>query len=449
VSGETRTGKDPAGALRAGYKKSEGAIAPSSLPLVKHHQDFEVAMNKGTHFSGQPILAQIVKLIPQVAVQRLARTHGTDRYYKKFKTYDHVVAMLYTIFGRCTSIREVVTGMLACENRLKHAGVTYIPRRSTLSDANCRRDAKVFEALYGYLYRRYASGLPDSHQEKWMSKLFIVDSTTISLFQEILKTVGRTPLNGKRKGGVKAHTLMKADEDVPRLVRLTAASTHDHTFLKEIDLPTGSIITFDRAYVDYAVYNRWTALAITFVTRLKTNTVLKALEERPVSDEEKENGVVSDTVSELGHAEQQNKVTGRLIVYTYKDARTKRQRTLRFFTNNLEMDASTIARIYRQRWQIEMLFKRIKQNFPLQYFLGDNENAIKIQIWCALIADLLLKVIRRGCERDWSFANLASMVRHHLMNYIDLRGFLNNPEKAILEARRMRPSQPAWSLFPT
>jgi hypothetical protein len=405
-------------------------------------------MNKGTHFSGQPILAQILGLIPRSTVTQLAREHRTDRYYKKFKTYDHLVAMLYTIYARCTSIREVVTGMLASENRLRHAGVVYTPRRSTLADANGRRDHRVFEAIYQDIYQLYAKHLPDSRSDRWASKLFIVDSTTISLFQEILKTVGRTPLNGKRKGGVKAHTLMKADEDVPRLVLLTPASTHDHTFLKNIKVPPGSVLVFDKAYVDYLIYNQWTERGIYYVTRLKSSAVWECLEECPVTDADRAAGIISDKIVQLGHADQPNKVKARLVVYRHKDPKTESERTFEYLTNYFDLDALSVAEIYKRRWQIETLFKRIKQNYPLQYFLGDSENAIKIQIWCALIADLLLKVIRKGNERAWSFANLASMVRLHLMNYINLKSFLQNPEKAIEAEKLKRKEQEEWNLFP-
>lgn len=402
-------------------------------------------MNKGTHFSGQPILAQIMNLVSRNKVQQLAHHYGTDRYYKKFRTYDHLVAMLYTVFNRCTSLREVVTGMLACENRLRHVGVSYTPRRSTLADANCRRDERVFEAIHCYLYRTYASALPDSNSQRWKSRLFIVDSTTITLFQEILKTAGRTPLNGKRKGGVKAHTLMKADEDVPRLVRLTAASANDRSFMKEIEVPSGSVIVFDRAYVNYEIYNRWTEQSVSFVTRLNAHCVVESLQEHSVPEDEQSAGVLSDTAVMLGYENQRQRVKARRIVYRDKESK----RTFQFLTNNVEMEPSTIAKIYQQRWQIETLFKRIKQNYPLQYFLGDNVNAIKIQIWCALIADLLLKVIRKGCTRSWSFANLASMVRLHLMTYIDLGSFLDDPEKALMRRRTRRRGELEWSLFPT
>lgn len=402
-------------------------------------------MNQGTHFSGQPILAQLLKLVPRVEVQRLAREHGADRYYKKFKTYEHLVAMLYATLASCTSLREVVTGMLACDRRLGHLAISHAPRRSTLADANCKRDCEVFAAIYRFLYRRYASFLPDSRSKRWRSKLFIVDSTTISLFQEILKNSGRSPLTGKRKGGVKAHTLMKADEDVPRVVCFTSGAAHDRVFMKKIAVPAGSIIVFDRAYLDYGLFKRWKREGTTVVTRLVKNQILTEEQERPVSDSARSVGVLSDTKVLLGHKRQRNKVQARVIRFC--DAATGRH--FEFVTTNFRLGPATIAQIYRQRWQIETFFKRIKQNYPLRYFLGDNANAIKIQIWCAVIADLLLKLVRKQCKRPWAFANLASMVRIHLMTYIDLMSFLQNPEKALKAQYPQQEKPREWSLFPT
>lgn len=400
-------------------------------------------MNQDTHFSGQPILAQLMAMIPRSAVERLARRHRSDHYYKQFKTYDHLVTMMYAVFSRCTSIREVVTGMLASKRRLEHVGRIHLPRRSTLADANRRRDYRVFEALHGYLYRRYAHVLPDSRSQDWVSKLYIVDSTTISLFQAILKNAGRPALNGKRKGGVKAHTLIKADEDVPRLVRLTSGATNDRTFMKLIDLPRGSIVAFDRGYNHYQRFNEWTEAGIDFVTRVHSNAIWECLQEHPVSDEERLRGVILDQVVEFGHSTHPHKVKARRVVF----ADPQGGRPFEFLTNNQTMSPSTIAQIYARRWQIELLFKRLKQNFPLQYFLGDNANAIKLQIWCALIADLLLNVVRAKSKRLWAFANLVSMVRLHLTTYINLASFLNDPEKAL--RRRNTEIDLQMSLFPT
>lgn len=390
-------------------------------------------MNKGTYFTGQPIFSQIISLIPRSKIAQLSKEHKADRYYKKFKTYDHLVSMLYTIFNGCTSIREVVTGLMACEGKLNHLGLTYSVRKSTLSDANCNRDEKVFEAVYSLLYKLYSPDLPDSRKEKWFSKLFIFDSTTISLFQEILKNAGRNPMNGKRKGGIKAHTLIKADQDIPCLVKFTAASSHDSNFMKAIDLPAGSIVTFDKGYNDYNVFENWKKQSVIFVTRVRKNSIFKILKNREISDHQKHKGILRDCEIMLGHNHNKSitKVRARLIRYYDQ----KNQREFKFLTNDFKMAPATIATIYKHRWQIESLFKRIKQNYPLKYFLGDNENAIKIQIWCALIADLLLKYIRKQVKRKWAFSNLASMIRLHLMNYIHLIKFLANPERAIMAAR--------------
>jgi hypothetical protein len=403
-------------------------------------------MNKGTFFTGQPIFSQIINLIPKDKILRLSKHHQTDRYYKKFKTYEHLISMLYTIFNGCTSIREVVTGLMACEGKLQHLGLNYSVRKSTLSDANCDRNEKVFEAIYQLLYHLYSSDLPDSRKEKWFSKLFIFDSTTISLFQEILKNAGRNPMNGKRKGGIKAHTLIKADQDIPCLVKFTAASAHDSPFMKAVELPAGSIVTFDKGYSDYNVFANWKKQSVIYVTRIRKSSVFEIIKNREVTDHQKQKGVVGDSEIILGHNHHKKitKVQARLIRYYDK----KNEREFQFLTNDFKLAPATIAKIYKHRWQIESLFKRIKQNYPLRHFLGDNENAIKIQIWCALISDLLLKHIRKQVKRKWAFSNLTSMIRLHLMNYIHLIRFLANPERAILLARKP-PTQLSMQLFQT
>lgn len=402
-------------------------------------------MRKNTYFTGQPIFSQIINLIPRNKIEQLARQSQTDRYYKKFKTYDHLISMLYCILNDCSSIREVVTGLLACENKLLHLGLTYSVRRSTLSEANCNRTEKVFENIYKLVYSKYAQSLPDSQNKKWPSKLYIFDSTTISLFQQILKNAGRPAMNGKRKGGIKAHTLIKADQDVPCLVEFTAASAHDAPFLHAAKLPAGSIATFDKAYVDYNVFANWTNQAVTFVTRIRKSAVFETCSSLEVTEAQQKKGVISDKVIILGHNHNKKitKLKARLITFYDK----KQNRYFEFLTNNGGFAPATIAQIYKRRWQIEGLFKRIKQNYPLRYFLGDNENAIKIQIWCALIADLLLKYIQKTAKKRWAFSNLAAMVRLHLMTYIHLINFLNDPEKAILKERKTVSFN--LSLFPT
>lgn len=398
-------------------------------------------MNKSSFFTGQPIFSQIISMLSECPIKKLSQVHQGDRYCKKFKTYDHLVTMLYTIFNRCTSIREVTTGLMACETKLNHLGINYSVRRSTLSDANTRRNAQIFESIYYWLYKRYHNFLPDSQSNKWGSRLYVMDSTTITLFQEILKGAGTRSIDGKRKGGMKAHTLMKADEDVPQLIKLTASSCADTSFMKEINLPKGSILTFDKGYNNYKLLKKWDSQGVSWVSRLRKAAILEFLEDRPLTEKQTSRGVRSDQLAILGHNHHKpTKLKVRLITFFDR----KKDREFQFLTNNTTLSALTISNIYKRRWEIETLFKRIKQNYPLRNFLGDTENAIRIQIWCALIADLLLNVIQKQIKKHWGFMNLASMIRLHLMTYINLWQFLNHPEKIFHKPRYSPPS-----LFPT
>lgn len=383
-------------------------------------------MNKSTFFSGQPIFTQLLKFIPKDIVFRIAREGKADRYCKRFSTYEHLVTILYSIFNNCNSLREVATGMLASEQRLNHLGIRYHPRRSTISDANSRRPAEVFGEIYFNLFKRYAQFLSDSRIKNQASKLYIFDSTTISLFQEVLRTGGQNPANGKRKGGIKVHTLIRSDQDVPCMIRFSSAVANDSQFLKDVHIPKGSIIVFDRGYHDFNKLNQFTNDGITWVTRNHKIFAYNVIQQYPIPDTSA--SIISDQQIQLGWRSG-TKVMARLV--TYYDAQSKEQ--YQFLTNNYKMSAGNIASLYKKRWQIELLFKRMKQNYPLKYFLGDSENAIKIQIWCTLIADLLLKIVKKGAAAKWSFSNLAAMVRLHLMTYIDLFGFLKSPEKALLK----------------
>ena len=383
-------------------------------------------MNKSNFFSGQPIFTQLLKLIPKEAILSIVRDNKADHYCKRFNTYEHLVTILYSIFNNCNSLREITTGMMASEQRLAHLGVRYHPRRSTISDANNRRQAEVFEKIYFSIFKKYAHFLSDSRTKNRASKLYILDSTTIRLFQEILRTGGPTPASGKRKGGIKVHTMIRSDQDVPCMIRFSSGVAHDSQYLKEIHLPKGSVIVFDRGYRDFATLNRFTCDGITWVTRRTDYLALAEKDNliKPCSDK----SIIYDRRVIIGHRTIKHRVNARFIRYLDPDS----GEVYEYFTNNLKMNSSTIVALYRKRWQIELLFKRMKQNYPLKYFLGDSENAIKIQIWCSLIADLLLKVVKKAVAAKWSFSNLAAMVRLHLMTYIDLFGFLKSPEKSLL-----------------
>lgn len=230
------------------------------------------------------------------------------------------------------------------------------------------------------------------------------------------------------------------------LVRYSSAARHDKNFLRHIDLAKGSIIVFDRAYNDYKQYSRFGDEDITFVTRQKKNAVYEQGDvfENP---NKTDSGVQKDEEIFLTYNEnkEEKKLRVRRIIFYDK----KQDKTLIFITNNFEFEAKTITLIYKKRWQIEMLFKQLKQNFPLQYFLGDNQNAIEIQIWVSMIANLLITLLKKKIKRKWVFSNLVSLIRLHLMDYINIYKFLENPEKSWNEVNQKRKNEYENSLFPT
>ena len=397
-------------------------------------------MNKSKNFSGQPIIKQLLKLVSPTIISRTAQKHKSDRYYKRFKTYDHLVTMLYGTLSGVSSLRELSTILLACEGRIGHLNLKYFPKRSTLSDANKNRSSEVFSSIYYSLFNQYRGFLSDSSSLSLAVKhLKIVDSSTISLFSDILRGVGRNPINGKKKGGIKMHTMINALEDVPCLVRFTSATTHDHMFLKDLNLEKGSFVVFDKAYNDYKQYDQWTNEDIYFVTRQKDNARYTSITEFGLSD------TTSDAVLRDERITVQKKdKTIELRRVAYWNSKTNK--AFEFISNNFLISPDKIAAIYKHRWQIETMFKRLKQNFPLKYFLGDNQNAIEIQIWCGLIIQLLMLVIQRKTKRKWAYSNMVSMIRFHLMTYIDLFKFLENPGKQWLELTT-KPTDKQLKLF--
>ena len=384
-------------------------------------------MDKSTHFFGNSVFGQLISLIDDKIIIRNSLKHKSDRYVKHFTLKDHLISMAFCVFAKCSSLREVSGAMLGLSGKTKHFKLESLPYRSTLSDANMRREADVFCDIYNDLLKEYQYIISDSRMKQIINKhVKIFDSTTISLFQDILKCTGRTPSNGKRKGGIKMHTVIDVDQAVPKLVWFTNASTNDHVLLPKLTLGEDIIYIFDKGYNDYKAFKSFCDSQTGFVTRLKDNAIYK-VEEKLYIDECIHSGVLSDEIIEIEVKEGNTKSKLRLRKITFYDRVLKRK--FEFLTNLFDMRADMIAALYKLRWQIELLFKQFKQNFPLKYFLGDNENAIKIQIYCALIVNLLITVIQKQLKRRWAFSKLVSFCRIHLFNYIHLTRFLENPEK--------------------
>ena len=399
-------------------------------------------MGKSTHFFGQPIYGQLIKLLEKSKILQMSRKHGGERYVKSFDGFTHLLTMLYAVIMRFDSLREIETSMTAEVRKLHHIGIESVPKRSTLSDANARRSEKFFEEVYRDLYETNKSKLTsDSRRggtEEWLKRLRIIDSTTISLFSNLIfKGVGRHPKTGRKKGGIKVHAVIHANEGVPCDVQFTSAVTNDTFMLVPSKFSEREIAAMDRAYINYGKFEELTEQNVVYVTKMKKNLnyelLLDFMEMTPAGKMEYREQIVVFSKGDTRHI-------ARIITYVdFKKG--KLPRLISLLTNDFDMRPETIVEIYRRRWQIESLFKQIKQNFPLRYFYGESANAIKIQIWVTLIANLLLSLLQSSLERRWSFSGLATMVRIVLMYYLNMNTFFNKPDED-LRLMLMEASEP-------
>lgn len=337
--------------------------------------------------------------------------------------------MLFGILSRCDSMAEICEGMKALGGKLNHLGLQKAPAKSTASDGLRKRDSSFFEALYYKLVEQYKGFLSDCQTYGLTFKeLLIIDSSTIRLISDILKGVGRNPKNdGKKKGGLKVHMLIDAVQSVAKFVRITEAKVHDKNFLSQIQLPAHSMLVFDKAYNYYKQFAKWTEERIYFVTRQKNNTICEVIEMIMAKDLfEGETGVYREEIIEISYKENKEEKKLKLRRIYYCD---EKNRQFVFITNNFDITAEEVAFIYKKRWQIELLFKKMKQNFQLHYFYGENENAIRTQVWCTLIAQLLLTVLQKMANVKKAFSTVATLVRIHLISLLDVYKLLRNVKR--------------------
>jgi hypothetical protein len=387
---------------------------------------------------GQPIFKQIMNLVDKVDINGLIRKHESDYYYKSFKTRTHLFTMLFGILSRCDSMTEVCEGLRAMGGKLNHLGMDQAPAKSTACDGLRNRSHKFFEDLYFTLVKHYHSFLSDSRTFGLTFKeVLIIDSTTIRLFSDILKGVGRNPKgDGKKKGGMKVHMLIDAVQSVGRFIKMTAAKVNDQKFLKSLELISDSMIVFDKAYNYYHQFALWTQKRVYFVTRIKKNAVYTIIDVKREHYRKKGKAkVLRDEIIELeyhpekedGKQDLKTKLIMRLRKVSYQD---EQNRYYDFLTNNFDITAEDVAFLYKKRWGIEILFKKMKQNFQLHYFYGENENAIYTQVWCTLIAQLLLTVTQKIAQAKKAFSVVASLVRIHLISNLDVNELLRSTKRS-------------------
>ena len=369
---------------------------------------------------GQPVFKQLIKMLPREQFDLLVQQQGGDRYYKTFYSWEQLITMLFGIFSRCDSMGEVCDGMRALGGKLNHLGMDCSPSKSTAGDALRDRDNELFKLYYFALIAYFKPLLSVSRKEKVsFEEFYAFDSTTISLFSDVMKGVGRNPKDdGKKKGGLKVHMLTDVHADTAVFAKISQAKMHDKKFLQHLNPAKGSMLVFDKAYNYYQQFADWTQEGVFFVCRLKDNA--KALLQEVIFEkalEKNECGVYKvEHIHLLYKKDKQEKTLCLRLVY-YKD---EKGRKYKFITNNWYITSEEVALIYKYRWTIELTFKKLKQNFQLHFFYSETENGIKTQIWCTLIAHLLLNVIQLINKSKKAFSTIAALVRIHLISHLDL-----------------------------
>jgi hypothetical protein len=364
---------------------------------------------------------QLLQHFPKLEFAALVKKHNAERAAKGFSCRAQLVAMLFCQMAHADSLREICNGLACCLGKRVHLGIDVAPNKSTLSYANKHRPAKLYEELFYTALARFRDekGLGQRKQKfRFKNKLLSLDSTTISLCLEMFPWAKFR----QAKGGVKAHVLLDHDDYLPSYVLITEARCSDVKMADSFPLNPGSIVAMDRGYSDYALYGRWTGRKIYFVTRLKDNARYEVLAEGPVPANR--NIRADELIRFTGDKAQEDcpYPLRRVVVW---DAVGDREIVL--LTNLMEFGSTTIAAIYKDRWEIELFFKALKQNLKVKSFVGTSENALRIQIWTALIAILLLKWVHHLSKAKWSLSNLASMLRLNLFTYRDLSAWLDNP----------------------
>lgn len=369
------------------------------------------------------MFSQILPLLDRAEFDSLVRETGAQKGAKGFRSWDHLVCLLFCQLGRAHSLREICGGLASCAGKLSHLGMQAAPNKSSLAYANAHRPAELYEKLFYSLLGRLR-GQCGRHRFRFKNPLISLDASTIQLCLSMYDWAQFR----QTKGALKLHLQLDHDGHLPCYAFVTNARTHEITVARRMRFTPGTIVVFDRGYNDYAWFSQLTKDKVFFVTRLKVNAAFKVLEERPVPVR---GGVVLDHIIELTGTSAGDDYPGKLRRVGFYDQ--KRCKVFQFLTNNMTLSASTIAAIYKERWQIELFFKALKQNLKIKTFLGTTFNAVMTQLWTALIAMLLLQFLRWKANINWSLSNLVALLRMNLFTHRNLWQWLDEPYKPASE----------------
>ncbi|WP_434978055.1 IS4 family transposase [Daejeonia sp. YH14] len=396
-----------------------------------------MALFRRSKNTNKPLHGQIINLIPRHLLNSEIHKHQSDKGCHKYKTYDQLAALMFGQLNKCYTLSDVSCGLSISSTFLSDIGLSQSPAKSTMSDGNKKRNYQVFESLYYRLLSYYKHTLKSKYQSQIIDEIKnhnikLIDSSTISLCLSLFNWAKfRTA-----KGGLKIHTVWDDQLGLPDMVNISEAKVHDRYGLLNNVFDKGTIIVEDRGYFDFSLMMKRIKAENVFVTRIKENTVYRTLEEKELPDD-KEQDILKDEIIELysKKAEETGIDKQKLrLVHVYKEDENK---VIEIITNHLDWEARTIADLYKKRWDIELFFKAMKQNLQIKTFLGTSENAVKSQIYVALICYLLLELIKRCyCTGKPAFSNFCEKVRVCLMHYLTLDYICNELKPIVKKAKK-------------
>jgi hypothetical protein len=357
------------------------------------------------------MFSQLLKLFPRTDFQALVKRTKAERHARGFDSWNQFVAMLFCQLGRAHSLREICGGLATCEGKLNHLGIT-APSRSTLAYANEHRPWELFEGVFHELLAKCQALTSGKKKFRFKNRLVSLDSTVIDLCASLFDWAKFR----RTKGAIKLHLLLDHEGYLPSMAVITEGLQHDIRVARTLHFEPGTILIMDRGYVNYEWFDRLCRDQVFFVTRLKETAAYEVLHTRPVPNLGR---ILSDQVIRLSGMQADLR---RVEVHD-----PDRNRTLVFLTNHLGFAASTIAAVYKDRWQVELFFKAIKQNLKIKTFVGTSPNALKTQVWTALIAILLLRFLQLRARFGWSLSNLVALLRMNLFTHRDLWAWLDAP----------------------
>jgi hypothetical protein len=362
------------------------------------------------------LFCQLLEVFPRHEFQAIVRDIGTERHSKGFSSWDHFVSMVFCHLAQAKSLREICDGLRTCLGKLNHLGMAKAPCRSTLSYANQHRSWVLFETIFYHLSSRIQVPGQVAKRLKLPGKLYSLDASVIPLCLSMFDWARYR----STKGAVKLHLVLDHDGYLPRFANITAAAEHDLTSAHHLKFPAGSVVVVDRGYWSLTLFANWINDGVFFVTRQRRGHRFTIIEKREVTG-----NILADHFVEVAGTAGKKHYKHILRRVVYRDPQNGRIFT--YITNQLGAPAQVIADVYRERWQIELFFKAIKQNLKIKTFIGTTANAVMTQIWTALVVMLLLRYLQLKARRGWALSNLVTMVRWNLFTYRDLWIWLDDP----------------------